>query len=57
MDDDELWAVYTALEAMVNYGGIDFETNNLIMDMEEEALSLLRDIVEARGLLETEPRE
>lgn len=41
LDDDEMWFVYTAMAATVE--SWDPESNDLVFDLQEEALDLLRE--------------
>jgi hypothetical protein len=42
LDDDEMWFVYTAMAATVE--SWDPESNDLVFDLQEEALAMLRDL-------------
>lgn len=46
MDEDALWAVFTALSATCEMVAPDDEAVHLVMDLQEEALELVRDIVD-----------
>lgn len=48
MDDDELWALYSALHATCESITTSDEGTQLIMDLQEEALELVTSLVQQR---------
>lgn len=49
MDEDELWAVHTALSATVEAICSSDAHVQLVMDLQEDALELMRDVVGEAG--------
>ena len=49
MDDDELWAVYQAMHFTAHIPSLDAETQDLLEDMQDEALDLLTELTTGPG--------